>query len=100
MNLLAKGFGVTGITAINLDRDWLALTVGQQSHHDLFLTFLAVAIIAPSGQRVIVTLQIPAGYIVEKELVLGGRGGRARDAVRRPRGDLPARCHWHRDRLR
>src|SRR6266567_9547941 len=76
VDLLAKGLEVAGVAPINLDGDRLALAVGQQSDHDLFFALLVVAIISPSRQGIVVALQIAAGHIVEKELVLGWGGPR------------------------
>ena len=71
VDLLAEGLEVAGVAPINLDGNRLALAVGQQADHDLFFAFLVVAVISPGRQGVVVALQIAAGHIVEKELVLG-----------------------------
>ncbi len=71
VDLLAEGLEIAGVAPINLDGDRLALAVGQQADHDLLFAFLVIPIIAPSGQGVVVALQIAAGHIIEKELVLG-----------------------------
>ena len=74
MDLVAEGFEIVSVAAINLDRDRLPLAVGQKPDDDLFVALLVVPIIPPSRQGVGVALQITAAHIVEKELVLGRRG--------------------------
>ncbi len=80
LDLRAKGLEGTGVAPIDLDGDRFALAVGQQADHELLFALLVVAIIAPSGQRILVALQVTVGHIVEKELVLGRSGARVPEA--------------------
>ena len=68
---IAKGLEVVGVAPIDLNGNRFAHTVSQQSYDDLFFAFLAVAIIAPGGQGIVIALQIAAGDIIEEELILG-----------------------------
>ncbi len=71
MDLVAEGFEIVSVAAINLDRDRLPLAVGQKPDDDLFVALLVVPIIPPSRQGVGVALQI-AGATASVASVRGG----------------------------
>ena len=69
-DLGAKRFRVLRIAAEHFRRDRRTLFVAQQADDNLFLAFLAVAIIAVGAQGVVLPFQIAAGAVVEEQLRL------------------------------
>jgi len=65
--LRGHGLGVKGIARKDLDRQWHAPTVAEQSEDDLHLAAFAVAVVAEGTQVMVFALQVAAGHIVEEE---------------------------------
>src|SRR5450756_606191 len=65
-NLGAKMLRVLRIAAEDFRGDRRALFVAQQADDDLFLAFLAVAVVAVGAQGVVLAFQIAAGDVVEE----------------------------------
>ena len=68
LHLGAKRGGVLRVAAKDFAGNRLALLVAQQADDHLFFAFLAVAVVAVGPQGVVVSFQIAAGHIVEKQL--------------------------------
>ena len=68
LNLGADGLGVAGITGKHLNGQGPALGVAQQADDDLLLARLAIPVVAPGGQGVMVAFQVAAGDVIKEEI--------------------------------
>ena len=67
-DLGAEGFGVSGVTGENFDGQGPPLLVAEQADDDLFFARLAVAVVTPGRQRVVVAFQIAAGDVIKEKV--------------------------------
>src|SRR5208282_4951453 len=67
-DLRGKGFGVAGVADKDLNGQGPPLSVAEQADDDLLFARLAVAVVAPGRQGVMVAFQIAAGDIIEEKI--------------------------------
>ena len=68
MDLRSKCFGIAGIANKDLNGQGASLTIAEKPDDDLLFSRLAIAVVAPGSQGVVVTFQIAAGNVIEEKI--------------------------------